>query len=394
MSSSNLVRVTFIEETTLGQTPVAGNFNTARFTNESLSGSPETTESAQIRTDRLSSGQVVTGLTVGGELSFELAKETAIDELLESAMMSTWNVHTPVTVDLTINATTKEITRATGNWNTDVVVGDILTLSGFTNSGNNTQVQVVEIVSNTVIRVVANGVLVDEVDTNNQYHRADKLTIGTTKKSFSIEKAFLDLTNKASIYKGMLVNTFGLNVAYGSIVTGSFGFNGTDYALADAANEFITDGRTINSAATTNSMNGSVDMPFVNSSATGVLDEVTFCIQSLELSLNNNLSAQNCIGEAAPVDYAAGTAQIEANLSAYLADANWAVLANKLTQTPFALGFMVKNTNGWYGVYIPALQVSMPDPSSGGANQQISLQMQGVAKVGSNGESSLTIFRS
>lgn len=394
MSSSNLVRVTFIEESTLGTTPGAGDFSTARFISESLSGSPETTESAQIRSDRMSSGQVVTGLTVGGELNFELAKEDALDAFFASGMMNTWNTHVAVTVDLSINGTTKEITRATGNWNTDVVVGDILTLSGFSNAANNTQVQVVEIVSNTIIKVVANGVLVTEVDTNNQYKRADKLTIGAVKKSFSMEKAFLDLTNKALIYRGMLVNTLSFNIAYGSIITGAIGFSGTDYENADAAIEFITNARTIDAAATTNSLNGSVDMPFVISSATGLLDEVTFCIQSLELSLNNNHAAQNCIGEAAPVDYSPGTAQIEVNMSAYLADANWSVLAQKLTQTPFALGFMVKNNDGWYGFYLPAVQVSFDDPASAGQNQQISLSMRGVAKVGSSGESSLTIFKS
>jgi hypothetical protein len=84
MSSSNAVRVTLIEETTMGETPVAGDFHTVRFINESLSGTPETTESAQIRVDRLSSGQIVSGLTVEGTVSFELAKETVIEEVILS----------------------------------------------------------------------------------------------------------------------------------------------------------------------------------------------------------------------------------------------------------------------------------------------------------------------
>jgi len=55
MSSANLVRLTAIEETVYGETPVAGNFKTARFTSEALSGTPDTSESQSIRTDRLSS---------------------------------------------------------------------------------------------------------------------------------------------------------------------------------------------------------------------------------------------------------------------------------------------------------------------------------------------------
>lgn len=394
MSSSNLVRVAFIEETVLGETPAVGNFTTARFTSESLSATPETTESQQIRTDRMSSGQVVTGLTVEGEINFELAKESAIDQLMAGAMLNSWDVLATVAVDLEIDATAKTITRATGTWSTALEIGDILTLSGFANAANNTQVQIVEFVSATVIRVVPNGTLVDEAATTTAYKRADKLTIGTTIKSFSVEKTFEDLTTKALIYKGKVVNSMSLNVSYGEIVNGSFGFNGTKYIVADAANEFITDGRTINAPATTNSMNGSIDMPFISSNVLGTLDEVSFCIQSLSLSLSNNYQAQNCIGEATAVAFTPGTAQIEINMATYLSNINWAILGKKLTQEPFAVGFMIKNFDGWYGFYLPAVQVSFDDPSSSGANQEISLDMSGSSKVGANGESALVIYRS
>lgn len=393
MSSSNLVRLTFIEETVLGETPVAGNFNSARFTSESLSGTPGTTESQQIRSDRMSSGQIVTSMEVGGEINFELAKESALDLLISSAMLSSWSTAVAVVVGLEIDATAKTIERASGDFNTDLEVGDVLTLSGFPSAVNNTQVQVLEIVSATVIRCSMPETMTSETG-GTQYKRADKIGIGTTKKSFSMEKAFLDLTNKAIIYKGMLANTFSLSVSYGEIVNGSIGLVGTNYDTADSSGEFITDGRTINPAATSNSLNGSVDMPFLASSALGTLQEVGFCIQSLGLELNNNFSAQNCIGKVEAADHSAGTAQISVDLSAYLANDNWPMLEKKLSQEPFALGFILRNLDGWYGFYLPAIQVSFDDPSSGGANQDISLEMSGTAKVGPAGESALYIYRS
>ncbi len=375
---------------------ITSNFSTARYTSETLSGTPETTESQQIRSDRMSSGQIVTGLTVEGDINFELAKESQLESLMESAMLNTWDVLAPVSVNMTINATTKEITRASGDWSAALEIGDILTLAGFSNTENNTQFQILEFVSTTVVRGVFNqtdGDVVSETGTGTTYTRADKLVIGTTKKSFSIQKEFTDLTTKALIYKGMLVNTMSINVAYGDIITGAFGFNGTKYLEADAASEFITYNRTVNSPATTNSFNGSIDMPFINSDAVGTLDEVSFCIQSVSLALNNNYLAQTCIGEAAPKDYSPGTAQIEINMSTYLSNANWGLLSKKLTQEPFALGFLLKNIGGAYGFYFPAIQVSFPDPASGGANQEISLDMSGLAKVGDAGESALVIYR-
>lgn len=397
MSSSNLVRVTYIEESTLGETPAVGDFSTVRFNSESLSGTPTTTSSAQIRSDRLSSGQISTGLEVGGDLNFELAKDSAFEDFMESAMLNSWDVQALQTVDLTITAIGKLITRASGDWNTTIDVGDIITLAGFVNSTNNTQAQVVAINSATEIKVVFNesaGAVVDEVGSGTTYQRADRLSIGSTKKSFSMEKAFLDLTDKALIYKGMLANTMNLSVAYGEIISGTFGFNGTNYVDADSAAEFITDGRTINASSTTNAMNGSIDMPFINSSATGTLDEATFCIQNVAINLNNNYTPETCIGFQAPQDYSAGEATVEITLSAYLSDANWSIIAKKLTQDPFAIGFMVKNAGGFYAFYLPAVQVSFSDPASAGANQQVSLEMTGTAKVGASGESSLFIYRS
>jgi hypothetical protein len=391
MSSSNLVRVTAIPEVTYGVTPGAGNFKTARFISEGLSGTPETTESAQIRVDRMSSGQVVSGLTVGGELSFELAKESLLEGFMESAMYNTFATQSLVTVDLEVDIVNRELTRASGTYS--LVVGDFIKLSGFSNAVNNVEVMVSEVVSATVIKFVGPDTMVDEVGTGTTYKRADKLSIGTTKKSYSIEKAFLDLTNKAINYRGMIASEMNLNVSYGEIVNGSFTFSGNDYEAVDASVDFMTNGRTIDAAATTQSMNGSVDMPFLASGATGTLEGVTFCIQSLELSLNNNLNPLNCIGETAPIDYDAGTAQIEVSLSAYLSNANWELLQKKLTQEAFALGFIVKNIDGAYAFYLPAIQVSFDDPSSGGANQIISLEMSGTAKVGATGESALSIFK-
>ena len=100
-------------------------------------------------------------------------------------------------------------------------------------------------------------------------------------KNHSLSKNLLRiLPNKAINYRGMLVSTMNLSINYGEIVNGSFGFSGTDYEAVDAAANFMTNSRTIDSAATTQSLNGSIDMPFIASSAVGVLSEAEFCIQS------------------------------------------------------------------------------------------------------------------
>lgn len=371
----------------------SGEFKTARFISEKYSGTPETTESAQIRTDRMSSGQVVTGLTVNGGHGFELAKEEAIEDFLESAMFNEWVTSTPVNGNFELNLSTKKLIRVTGSFiDEGVEVGDVLILSNFANSANNTQVMATAVTALEVTFAHPSG-MASAASEAATYQIADKLTIGTTKKSLTIEKTFTDLTTKAIIYRGCLVSQMELNVEYGALISGSFDTQGNDYDTADAASEFASYQEYFADPATTNSMNGSVDMPFLTTNVTGSFVQDAFCLQNLKLSLNNNLTAQTCIGNSAPEDYSAGTAQIQVELSSYLKDANWDLLARKLSQDSFAVGFIVKNTGGWYGFYLPAIQVSFDDPSSGGANQEISMEMTGTAKVGSSGESALTIFR-
>lgn len=371
-----------------------GDFQVARFTSESLSGTPITVESQQIRTDRMSSGQIVTGLDVKGGLNIELAAEDAIESYLESVMYNTWVIDTPVTVNLDFNATTKELTRATGTWATDVEVGDLLTLDNMANPENETQVMVASIDSATVITVLAPTTMTSETTAvGSTFVVCDKLTIGTTRKSFSIEKKYTDLSNSGINYKGMIAASLGLNVAFGALITGDVAFSGNYKQEFNAASEALTYNRNINSAATTDSLNGSVDMPFIGTSALGDFEVSDFDVKSVGLKLNNNLLAQTAIGNIAPINYTPGTCKVDIDLSAYLSDDSFPLLEQRITQTPIQIGFMVKNTGGGYGIYLPAVQLSFDDPASGGQNQDIMLTMKGMAKVGSSGESAIKIFR-
>ena len=394
MSSSNEVQITYIEETVYGETPAAGNFKQARFTSDGLNASPETSESAQIRTDRLSSGQVLTGLTIGGDLPIEFAKAQDVDDFFEGAMMNSWASTSAVVVDLTIDTVAETITRASGDFNVDVKVGDVITIVGMVNTVNNVEVMVTEISSSLVIKYVGPKTMVDEVGSGNSFQKGDEVEIGTTKKSFSIEKKFNDLTDKGIIYKGNYVDGFNFNASYGEIANGSFSFVGAEYLTAGQASELITDGRTIDAAPTSTSFNGSIDMAFLATSAGASFSGVDFCIQSIDLTLANNSTAQNCVGKIGADNYSLGTANVNVTLSAYLSDQAWQFMEKKLTQEAFSLGFIVKNTGGYYAFYIPALQVAFDDPSSGGQNTDIVLDMSGVGKVGSAGEKSLYVYKS
>jgi len=404
MSSGNLVSVILVPETVYGikDEPLSGvTAETARFTSESLSGTPTTTTSAAIRTDRMSSGQVVTGLEVGGSLDFELAPGDYFDQMFSAAMMSDWTAAQTLSTDVTLTPDPADDQQAdlviTGDFSTiGVAVNDVLQLVPAT--GSPVTVSVITVTSTTELVVATKrgeaaivGVAMDVV-------APAKLTIGALQKSFTVGKSYLDVTHDVSTdihsqtYTGSLVNGFTVDATYGSISTGSFELMGNGYELEAPSYEqqIETAGGTINPAGTEAPLNASIDVPLVT--ADGVATE--FCVESFSITFGNNLDPQNCIGKAAPTGYTLGTASIDISSSIYLSDSSYDVwMEGKLTQTPVSMTFTMQNADGGFAFHLAQVQLSFPDPSSQGLDTQTMIEAAGTGKVGANGESAIVIYK-
>lgn len=136
MSSSNLVSITAIEEADYGVTPATGEFQTARFVSESLSGTPQTAKSTEIHSDRTSSGQVQVGLDVGGDINMELSADQLQQDFIRAAMMQK-EAQPSATMTgkaITVKAIDKTL-EIEGS--ADLAKGDLIFLSGFTDEKNN-----------------------------------------------------------------------------------------------------------------------------------------------------------------------------------------------------------------------------------------------------------------
>ncbi|MCR4375334.1 MAG: phage tail tube protein, partial [Acidobacteria bacterium] len=88
MADSNLADFAFIEESTWGTTPASA-LQTLRITGESLADQEESTESAEILSDRQLRDVIRTGRFSQGDASFELSAAT-LDTLLQGVMADTW----------------------------------------------------------------------------------------------------------------------------------------------------------------------------------------------------------------------------------------------------------------------------------------------------------------
>ncbi|MCK9504698.1 MAG: phage tail tube protein [Porticoccaceae bacterium] len=373
--SSERVRLSYIKEVTLGTTP-AGDMTEMRITTENLSGTPQTKESAEIRADAQPTGQRIVGLDVGKDINAELCPSTCHQDFIAAAMRGAWGgTKSSVASALVIDATLKTITQASGSFVTDgFSVGDMVVLSGFANAENNTVVRLTA-VGALELTYVGPGDMTDETGSGDEVvTRPDYIDWGTTDASFTIAKDFLDLTDKSLTYRGMRVGGLSLDLKYGDIATVAFTMAGTDYEVPATP---LTDARTINSGGTEDSLNATADLGLI------LVDNVqaSYSIESLSVKLDNGIIPVNSLGYLAPRDQKPTGLKVDISMDIYLEDANFDFHAKKLAQTPVAIAYFVRDSNGkGYAIDLPAVQLTFDDAAGSGRGALTKLSPAGMAK--------------
>jgi hypothetical protein len=413
MSSPSAVELISIPESSYGQTPPLGTAvgNTVRFVSETLSGTPQTKQSAELRVDRMSSGEVMTGLDSGGDVNFELSKDPVYDDFFSGLMMNHWVVGTVLvagTTTITKHAApddqTATITIAGDTSDIDgngrvLMPKDVIVLSGFTTPENNAPIQVITVTDATNFEAVVPILMVDETATAGIVTVPDYVDIGSTILSWTLSKAYTDVLHlpgntdiHSQRYTGSIVNQMSLKVAYGEIVTGKFTFMSNGYTQESPSlhQDVTTAGGQIKIAGTANPLNGSIDMPTLTVDG----EPTDFCIQSIDLDMTNGATPQNCIGHLTPTKFNIGTAALTIKASIYLGDQSYdKFMPSKLSMLPIEIMFTTVNADGGYGFDLRAVQLSFPDPSATGGDSPIMIDASGTCRVGVNGESSMRIWR-
>lgn len=396
MSSANSVQDIFVRETQYGVTPPLATAEafTARLTTETLSGTPTTTTSQENRTDRMSGGQIVTGLEVGGEINGELSPDAAYRELFSMGMMMPWQaaatIPTAGGIGLTKDATNPQLATIAITGATllaDLVAGDVLILGGFTHEANNGPAQVVEVIDDTSAQVTVKRDAITEAAGVQTASRPQYADIGKEVLSATFSKAYTDTLHLATgdqhsqRYPGGIVNSFTVDLNYGQIVTAIFAIlaNGYVQEAPSLAQQIVTAGGTVNPPGTANPLNASIDLGMVTIDGA----PTDFCIEKLQIVLDNGNTPQNCLGHAAPMRYNPGTAGIAITATIYLSDPSYdAFMPGKLTMQPVGMMFAAGNSEGGYAFEMPAVQLAFPDPGVTGQNAPLMIDAKGTAKVG------------
>lgn len=194
----------------------------------------------------------------------------------------------------------------------------------------------------------------------------DVLKAGTTRRSFTIERTFQDITQYVR-YTGCEVNTMSISIAPNSMVGVSFGFIGKDQsiaqtAIASSSYSTLTDTCQFDSFTATINEGGS---PIA-------------LVTEAEITLENGIEPQFVVGSSTTLRPSIGRCNVTGSITVYLEDQ--AMLAKFQNETESSLDLTLTDPDGnTFQIEIPKLKYTSGQPDvSGEGSVTISMDFQAI----------------
>lgn len=386
IAATNQAALRIIEELTFGATPATPALKELRYTGESLIHNKETVVSEVIRSDRQRDFLAEVAASAEGDIETEVAFGDELDLLLEGAL---WGTVTDTDTgsdigsgEMAVVAASRTFTRSDGGGDfvaDGFVPGMWFRTEGFlASSGANNGTFRIETVTTTVITAEAGfgdvGNLVDESPAASTRFFNRRITNGTTARSYTIEKDFNDIT-QFEVFQGMRFAGMTLTAEVGAIVTATYSLSGRGNVQIDADRANLpTDSATETAADTTEQMNATSNAGQVFEGGAAL----TTCLNSIALTVENNLRNISCIGDKFPAEVNAGFVDVTGTIEAYFEDE---VLFEKFldhTQSALIFSFMDAAGNEVF-VQLPRIFYSSGSPVVPSGNEDILLSMEFTA---------------
>lgn len=136
---------------------------------------------------------------------------------------------------------------------------------------------------------------------------ANSISNGTTEKSFTVEQGSLDI-NQYSLYTGVKVNSWTVDVPIDGIVTSTFSVQGKDFSISGSPQDAtVTD--------------PTVAEPFFHAGGTFTIDGVANCVNSISLTVDNGGTPNYCLGDDAANNITVGFLSVSGSITVYFEDA-------------------------------------------------------------------------
>lgn len=374
-SSSNLVKIGFIQETAFGVTPVTGNPNALRFTGESLDYAVTTDTSKEIRADRSVSDLIQTGASVSGSVNFELSYkeyDPFIQAVLGGTFVSYGTGGIGAAVALTLNSTAGTITAASAPTGADafsgLAVGQWFRLKAPTDAADGAFMKLASATS-TILTVDVStpipGTGTRAAVAGCQIS-ASRVANGTTNRTFSIEKGFTDV-NQFFNFSGCGISKTSLSFTAGAIVTGSFDVMGKTSIRGTATQ---LPGSPI-ASQTFDVMNGVFGVGTIyegGAALTGAL------VKEIKIDIDPKLRALLALGVLGAAQINLGTFEITGSMSVFLSDGSLYDKFVNQTASSVSWGCKDKANNG-YQFTLPKVKYSDAKVVAGGLDQDAMIDL-------------------
>ncbi len=381
--TTNRVALRQVPEVVWGETPAAPSLAAIRFTSESLNYNAEFIVSEEIRADRMTPDTIQVSSDGSGDINGEWSFST-YDEFIAGAMLEDWSAdQAPVT------SNAFSITKVDGNPSTwKLLDGDsVLPDNAFTRGSfiRVTGFPDTEPFYAEVLGQDAAGLGIKPLINIDTTAAGSDVTVqgmsyvrnGVTDKSFTIQKAFTDLsTPEYWNFTGARVSTWSLELATSSILTTTFGIMAKDGQMSQAQ----IAGATVEKANTNTVLNA------VDNVAAIVFDgdpsSKPFYFNSLSINVDNAMRTQEAVGLLGLIGVEAGRLSVTGSIELYFENGT---LFNKYrTANSFSLTFAAQDREGnAYIVTIPRAKYTQMEIVAGGRDADIfaSAEFEGIINL-------------
>jgi hypothetical protein len=388
MSDGSRHSMSYISEgATYGATPATPAMTPLRNTGTTLGLSKDAIQSEEIRSDRQISDLRHGARKVGGDISIELSYGS-YDPVLEALLGGTWAAAS-ITAAIAAVATDNSYTdAANGFLLAGFQVGDIVAVTGFvTTAANN-------IAAATVTAVTAGKLTIGGTDgdvivaeaasediTISTTTKSQILKAGTTRRSFTIERYFSDLSaNQYHRFTGCEFANAKFSINANAMIKGTFGVVGKDLVLASEliASESYT-------AASTKS-------PL--DSFTGVMKEggsAVTVVTEISLDIDNKIEPRFVVGSKTTLLPSEGRSDIKGQATVYFEDAT--VMNKFINETESSLELSMPDGAGnVLKILLPRIKYSGGQPDVKGEGP-ITLAMPFQALLSSERNTNIIVTR-
>lgn len=394
MGDASSVRLAIAEETTFGTNPGSG-FYYLRFNSESLKLDINNIQSAEIDPTRQPSGAIRVGTNASGDIVAEdslvnpNATPAGFDSLLEGACMNDFSTIVSLsTQNLVLTTTTGGTFKITSSGTpfANVEVGHWVKMGGFATNGTIYGLVTTRTSSADAdfTGVRSTGLVpTSETNTASGTVTASTLKIGITKKSYTIERAYSDLTvPEYSLYTGMRVARWNLRLNSNAIFQHSFGFLGQVQATTTTTAAGSPGAKwTFPRLEAVDHFKMKMIGAFTNV-AEATPGSGLIRVESIDFTLDNALRTEPELGFSGSRDIGIGTPKIDGTIVMYMTNADQVRLAEAGTRSKLA--FRLDDGTRQRIISMGSILFGTPDIGAKGNNDSVRVSLPFTAESDAN----------